>query len=210
MGTLSTNLGLEETSSEDAQETPQVIGLLSSILEKTIQKNEKFMKRTRTKDNVTIFHGSRTPTMSIRQYMERIFKYSKCSPSCFVVAYVYMDRFLKVTSSCLTSLNAHRLLITCVLVAAKFLDDASYNNAYYAKVGGVSIEEMNKLEVKLVFSLDFRLHVTLETFEEYCLQLDKAGAKTGSRSGSYHIQRAIEACGFKGGSKFAAYTCRAI
>lgn len=34
----------------------------------------------------------------------------------------------------LCSRSVHRLLIVCVLVAAKFLDDHFYNNAYYAKV----------------------------------------------------------------------------
>ena len=41
----------------------------------------------------TIFHSSIAPGVSIKQYIERIFKYSNCSPSCLVVAYVYMDKF---------------------------------------------------------------------------------------------------------------------
>jgi hypothetical protein len=32
---------------------------------------------------------------------------------------------------------------------------------------------MNKLELDLLFSLDFRLKVNLETFRSYCLQLEK-------------------------------------
>jgi hypothetical protein len=33
----------------------------------------------------------------------------------------------------ITSLSVHRLLVTAVLVAAKFLDDSYFNNAYYSK-----------------------------------------------------------------------------
>jgi len=136
MGTFSTKsrntevcptlrLGFDEVlADQDAPEPPQLLSLLASVLEKTIHKNEKFLKRSRVKDGVTIFHGLRPPALSIRQYIERIFKYSNCSPSCFLVAYIYMDRFLQGTSSYLTALNAHRLLISCVLLAAKFLEDA--------------------------------------------------------------------------------------
>jgi hypothetical protein len=34
----------------------------------------------------------------------------------------------------ITSLSVHRLLVTAVLIAAKFLDDSYFNNAYYSKV----------------------------------------------------------------------------
>ncbi|KAH7576778.1 hypothetical protein JRO89_XS01G0146800 [Xanthoceras sorbifolium] len=32
------------------------------------------------------------------------------------------------------SLNVHRLLVTCVMVASKMMDDVQYNNAFYARV----------------------------------------------------------------------------
>jgi hypothetical protein len=33
-----------------------------------------------------------------------------------------------------------------MVVSAKFADDTFYKNSYYAKVGGISTEEMNNLE----------------------------------------------------------------
>lgn len=48
-----------------------------------------------------------------------------------------------------------------------------YNNAYYAKVGGVTTAELNRLEMKFLFGLDFRLHVSLRTFGKYCSELEK-------------------------------------
>lgn len=122
------SLGLVESPSgkRHSSSTPRILSILSSVIERAIQKNEYFSKTTTSRKNdvVTIFHSSRAPNVSIRQYLERIFKYSSCSPSCFVVAYIYLDRFLHRTNSvCLTSLNVHRLLITSILVAAKFVDD---------------------------------------------------------------------------------------
>ncbi|XVF06105.1 hypothetical protein REPUB_Repub06bG0019400 [Reevesia pubescens] len=168
-------LGLDE-SSNLVPGTPRVLSLLSSVLEKSIQRNEKLLKGSKKKDVITKFHGSKAPALSIGQYIKRIFKYSKCSNSCFVVAIIYIDRFLQRMDAYLTSFNVHRLLITSVMVAAKFMDDQCNNNAYYAKVGGVSTEEMNGLEMKFLFSLDFRLHVTTDVFNKYCSKIEREGA----------------------------------
>lgn len=149
------------------------------------------MEATQVKDARTMFHGLRAPTLSIRCYIDRIFKYFGCSPSCFVIANIYVDRFLKCTEIQLTSLNVHRLLITSIMLAAKFIDDSFFNNAYYAKVGGVSTAELNKLEMKFLFSIDFRLQVNIQTFGRYCYQLEKEGTETRQ------IERSIRACRLK-------------
>lgn len=103
---------------------PRVLSLLSSLLERLVQRNELLLEEKQIKDVVTVFHGLRAPTLSVHKYMDRIFKYSCCSPSCFVVAHIYVDRFLQCTEVKLTSLNVHRLLITSIMLAAKFMDDA--------------------------------------------------------------------------------------
>ncbi|XP_031402223.1 cyclin-P3-1 [Punica granatum] len=172
--------------------SPQVITLLSSFLEISVQKNERLLETAQIKNTFTVFHGMRAPTLSIRHYIDRVFKYFGCSPSCFVIAQVYVDRFLKGTDGHLTSLNVHRLLITSIMVAAKFIDDAFFNNAYYAKVGGVSTFELNRLEMKFLFGINFRLYVSVDTFRSYCLQLEK-----GASSEGLPIERPIRACRVK-------------
>ena len=46
------------------------------------------------------------------------------------------------------------------------------NNAYFARVGGVEVAEMNGLELELLFALRFRLNVTPDTFARYCAALE--------------------------------------
>ena len=53
------------------------------------------------------------------------------------------------------------------------LPSSSYNNAYFAKVGGISTEEMNLLEMDFLFGLGFDLNVTAESFFAYCSYLQK-------------------------------------
>lgn len=177
-------------------ESPRVLPILASLLDRVVQRNEKLLEATKKQEKVTVFHGLRAPNLSIRSYIDRIFKYSNCSPSCFTLAYVYIDRFIHQQPEVpITSLNVHRLLITSVMVAAKFVDDAFFNNAYYAKVGGVSTLEMNRLELEFLFNLDFKLQVTVSTFESYCLKLEKEVAV----GGGYQIERPLQfVCGRNG------------
>ena len=100
-----------------------------------------------------------------------IHKYASCSNECFILALIYIDRLIQRNNFLLTELNAHRVVITAILLAAKFFDDAYYNNAYYAKVGGVLVSEMNGLEVDFLFRINFSLHVTPEVFEKYRAEL---------------------------------------
>lgn len=118
------SLGLNKQKGKRVVGVPRVLSLLSSLLERSVQRNELLLETEHIKDVVTVFHGLRAPTLSIAKYMDRIFKYSGCSPSCFVVAHIYVDRFLQRTDLKLTSLNVHRLLITSIMLAAKFMDDA--------------------------------------------------------------------------------------
>ncbi|XP_062084734.1 cyclin-U4-1-like [Humulus lupulus] len=185
-------LGLDEagktTSSSSQTTTPQALVVIASLLEKCIRKNERLIRRWRKDDVVSIFHGSEAPSLSLRQYLERVFNYSKCSTSCFVVAYIYIQRYFHNRPAfSLTSLNVHRLFITAVMVAAKFLDDQCDNNAYFAQVGGVSTEEMNELEIEFLFSLEFKLHVTIQLFDNYCQRFEKKG--NSSSSGEYRTDR---------------------
>ncbi|XVF08537.1 hypothetical protein REPUB_Repub07fG0011400 [Reevesia pubescens] len=157
---------------EQQQTVPKIITFLSSLLQRVAESNDH--SRRFQSQKISVFHGLTRPTISIRSYLERIFKYANCSPSCFVVAYVYLDRFVQMQPSLpINSYNIHRLLITSVLVSAKFMDDIYYNNAYYAKVGGISRVEMNLLEVDFLFGLGFQLNVTPATFHTYCSFLQK-------------------------------------
>jgi len=97
--------------------------------------------------------------------MHRLFH---CSTECFVIALVYIDRLVKAnTAITVGPPTCHRLLLTAAMLAVKFNDDAFYSNAYYARVGGLKVWEMNRLESQLLHMLDWRLQVSPEEFELY-------------------------------------------
>ncbi|XP_022895770.1 cyclin-U4-1-like [Olea europaea var. sylvestris] len=150
----------------------KLISFLSSLLRRVAESND--LNPSFQTQKISVFHGLTRPTISIQTYLDRIFKYANCSPCCYVAAYVYLDRFTQCQPALpINSFNVHRLLITSVMVAAKFMDDKYYNNAYYAKVGGISTTEMNFLEVDFLFGLGFNLNVKPNTFYAYCSYLQR-------------------------------------
>lgn len=114
---------------------------------------------------VTVFHSSEEPSISVEEYVARLYRFFRCSSACTLLALIYIDRLIRRHSGfALNVLNVHRLFVTALTVAVKFFDDTYYSNSYYAKVGGLSLKELNRLEATLLILLDFRLHVNPEEF----------------------------------------------
>lgn len=135
-GDLTSNLSRQSEPSPSESTTPRVLTILSHVIEKLVARNDKLVDDMDKKvdgvssglawvgKSLNVFHGVRAPNISIVKYLERLYKYTSCSPSCFVVGYVYIDRLThKHPDSLVISLNVHRLLVTSVMVASKMLDD---------------------------------------------------------------------------------------
>lgn len=163
-----------ESTPEQSAEGTVVVRVLSAVLERLVganRNNEHGSAAAASQEEVTKFHALKPPSISILQYLERIHKYASCSTECFILALIYIDRLIQRNNFLLTDLNVHRVVITGILLAAKFFDDAYYNNAYYAKVGGVLVSEMNSLEVEFLFRVNFSLHVAPQVYSKYHAEL---------------------------------------
>ncbi|EOA24712.1 hypothetical protein CARUB_v10017991mg [Capsella rubella] len=164
-------LGLIVEEGKRLKKSPTVLSRLASSLERSVLLYDDDIESPDLEHSV--FDGKSPPEITIPHYLDRIFNYSSCSPSCFVIAHIYIHQFLHRTRALLKPLNVHRLIITTVMLAAKVFDDRYFNNAYYARVGGVSTRELNRLEMNMLFTLDFKLHVDPQTFHTHCCQLEK-------------------------------------
>lgn len=76
-----------------------------------------------------------------------------------------------------------QIVVVCVLVFIGCDVCRCFNNAYYAKVGGVSTAELNRLEMKFLFALEFKLNVTPDAFKKHCLQLETEAAGDRAEKG---------------------------
>ncbi|CAK0874552.1 unnamed protein product [Prorocentrum cordatum] len=149
-----------------AASAPGLVERVAEAMEGTIRNNAVRLARTST---LSVFDSSEVPPISLRSYLRRLQAAFRCGDSAFVTALVIMDRFLEGPSatvgarrSCqepgrLTELNAHRLFLTCLVLAVKYSEDLTYGNSHYAKAGGVRLREVNRLERCLLIALDYNL-----------------------------------------------------
>lgn len=114
------------------------------------------------------FFSPQAPSISLKSYLELCLQHFCCSDECYVLALVYINRISK-SQPCLTvcSLNVHRLLFFSLLLATKFQDDRGYSNKYYARLGGLPLEEVNMLELKFLKLLDWRAKVEPQEYQFY-------------------------------------------
>ncbi|KAI7876954.1 cyclin-related 2, partial [Lichtheimia hyalospora FSU 10163] len=144
-----------------------LIKMVASLLESVIHTNDRIPC-----NSITVFHSRAVPNIKIEAYLARIQKFTPYNNDALLCILVYFDRISKLQPKfVLNSLNIHRMLIASIVVASKFTSDVFYPNARYAKVGGLPLIELNKLEMEFLFMCDFDLHVRLEAIQEYGDQL---------------------------------------
>ncbi|KAH3761875.1 cyclin p1 [Pelomyxa schiedti] len=110
----------------------------------------------------------RAPSISLQSYIQRIEQHIGYNVGAIVCALVYIDRLLTLNKSfCITYFNVHRLFITCIVLANKYLEDRVFNNVFYSKVGGISLTDLNRMEKTLLNLLKFDLYVDVQQYSRY-------------------------------------------
>ncbi|KAG0042865.1 hypothetical protein BGZ83_012087 [Gryganskiella cystojenkinii] len=125
-----------------------------------------------TSANLTRFHSRAPPQISVYDYLRRIVKYTSLERACLLVILIYIDRVCeKVRTFTISSLTVHRFIIASVTLAAKAVCDSYCTNSHYAKVGGLSTQELNTLEVEFLGLIDWRVAVEGGTMQRYYVNL---------------------------------------
>jgi hypothetical protein len=146
-----------------------IILSVSTIVNEIIEENKRDEngKVVTERQAKLIFNAKRRPNISIESYLERIMKYSNMEESSFVFALIYLDTICNKKGIVLTELNIHRLLFTGMLCGIKFNEDDFFDNAYYAKIAGISLSELNKLEYEFLTLMEFSLYIQHDVFQRY-------------------------------------------
>ena len=109
----------------------------------------------------------RNPSISIKDYLERLYKYTKMNSSTIILILIYIDRLCNINKFKLTYYNIHKLILSSMVVAIKYNEDECYPMKIYAKLGGISKAEMCFLEYYFVTLIHFNLFITKELFDKY-------------------------------------------
>lgn len=131
----------------------------------------------------SVFNSQGPPPVSMQDFLIRLCKHAHCSSQVWLCTLANADRMLTRTGMAFTSLSVHRIFLASFVVTAKFRDDVSFSNKWYAAVAGVSQQELNLIEREFLRLVDFSVDTSAEELSGYQDMLDEDGEEAVSSNG---------------------------
>jgi hypothetical protein len=89
---------------------------------------------------------------------------------CLLFSLVYVDRMSQRNPNFrVNSKNVHRVMLSTLYLAHKFSDDAPFKLSHFALLGGISIDELRRIEVAVCVGLEFNLYIAEAEFHAQAL-----------------------------------------
>ncbi|WVZ87255.1 hypothetical protein U9M48_033924 [Paspalum notatum var. saurae] len=169
-----TAVALSADAGDRSPPPPPELAMVTRAVQRLVARNDAVAGPGGGGGGMAAFEAATAPRIGVAQYLERVHRYAALEPECYVVAYAYVDMAAhRRPAAAVASRNVHRLLLACLLLASKVLDDFHHSNAFFARVGGVSNAEMNRLELELLVVLDFAVAVDHRAYGRYREHLEK-------------------------------------
>ncbi|KAJ3055574.1 hypothetical protein HK097_010095 [Rhizophlyctis rosea] len=158
-----------------ACETEAILNMTVEMINRLIQHNDRIPL---TSASLTRFHSRAPPTISITDYLRRIVKYAAIEKSVLLLLLIYVDRICEIHRTfTISSLTAHRFIISAVVAGCKSLSDIYCTNTHFAKVGGISCQELNVLELEFCKLIGWRLSCSMDTLQQYYISLVRTSSR---------------------------------
>lgn len=140
----------------------ELIIAISALLNKVIQNNKDINNNSND-----IFSSKTATNVTLEYYLQRIKKYTNIENSTFIISLIYIDRICTNKNIILHPLNVHRILLATIIIAIKYNEDNFYSNAYYSQVFGISLKELNILEMSSAYLLGFNFFINETDYKIY-------------------------------------------
>jgi len=141
-----------------------IVSALCHSLQVLCSVNTRRVKPLNLQRDIT-FHAATVPEISLTSYLKRIAWFLDCPKACFILALEYIHRLMKVKPEVeLNNNSVHQLVVTCIMVSAKFISNKVFKNTYYARVSGLPVTTLHAFEIKLLFFMTFDLSVSPDCF----------------------------------------------
>ena len=125
-------------------------------------------KNNKNKNNIMKYFDIETqPSISIKDYIARLYNFSNPNQSTIIASLIYIDRFCHKNDFKITQKNIYKLILTSLIVAAKYNEDSTYSMTIFSKIGGITMTELNNLELKFLFMIHFDLYIDKELYYNY-------------------------------------------
>ena len=142
-----------------------LINILSSLLTDICKEND--ISQIKNNEKINPFISKIKNSITINDYLKRLVKYTQAESSTLIAMLIYIDRLCEINNFIINSFNVYKIIFSSLVIAIKYNEEEYFGNKYLAKVGGLSLNEMNLLELIYLNLIDFNLYVSDEVFQTY-------------------------------------------
>ena len=104
--------------------------------------------------------------MKFETFIEKIVYILDFDDNLLILSLMVLDKFL-TSKIILSESNVHKVFFTCLMETHKFFDDNTFTNKDYAKMCGVSVDDLLKMEIYFLESINFNLFIKDDEFKKY-------------------------------------------
>lgn len=168
------------------------VDLITFVLAACLEQRSTRRADASSTESTDSFDASHSPIASTLDFVTRVVESTGASSCVFVTALVYIQRLKeRAPHHAPTPKSVQNLFLTAVVLAIKFHEDVFFSNSFYASLGGMSVEELNKKELLFLSSIDFNLYVseTEFVFAEHMVVTDACESCIGPALAP-HLERA--------------------
>jgi hypothetical protein len=126
----------------------------------------------RMSSSIAPFTFPKPPNIAVEVYVERLIIYSLIETSSLISTFIYIDRFLNMCDVKLCINNIHRIFLTAMVISIKYNQDIHFKNDIFSKIGGISLEQFNRLESIFLQTISFQLFISEEEYNSYYCHID--------------------------------------
>ena len=167
----SINISFEKQNISSETLENQIISAITANLKEIIEENKKNEGEKYIMHD--LFYLEKIPTISLENYIKRLFKYTKMNISTLILAIIYIDKFCEKCKYYLSYNNIYRLLLISTLMSIKFNEDVIMNTKTYSNIAGVTIDDLSILEYQICIALDFTFYVEADYYQQYFIYFSK-------------------------------------
>ena len=167
----------KNNSEKEKAEKKKIIEKISELFTEICDENKSDFSPNNSNTLMKPFISKHIPSISIKDYLTRLYKYSKINNSTIVLILIYIDKICNINNFKLSYFNIHKLILASMLVAIKYNEDENYSLSFYAKLGGVSKNELSNLEYQFLVLIRFELFVDEDLFNKYSNNISSADSE---------------------------------
>ena len=160
-----------ELSQISTEQKNRIISSIANNLTELIIENQQNIKDENIKRDA--FYLTHEPLCSLEYYIKHLVKYTRMEISSLILGIIYIDKMCEKQKYVLSFNNINRLILAACLLSIKFNEDSSFSNVVFARIGGVNVEVLNKLEYDFYVLLDFSLFVDFVYYQKYFVYFSK-------------------------------------